>query len=107
MLNLTKDCSSKNYISNGYKSHVAYVENDLYKRSDNRTFNNTNDISKNINQYTTDVVNNYKTNKVSNLKNSHYNFNDDVVIHKHNTMYTNGNTHVRPIRLLRVRVFGI
>ena len=32
------------------------------------TFNNTNNILKHINQYTTDVVNNYSINKVSNLK---------------------------------------
>ena len=31
-----------------------------------------NNISKNINQYNTDVVNNYKINKVSNLKNTYY-----------------------------------
>ena len=68
MLNIEKDDSSKNYISNKYKSHIAYVENNLYKRSGNRTFNNTDNISKNRNQYATDVVNDYKTNKVSNLK---------------------------------------
>ena len=35
---------------------------------DNITFNNTNNISKHINQYTNDVVNNCKINKVSNIK---------------------------------------
>ena len=36
------------------------------KRYDNITFNNTNNISKNINQYTTDIVNKHKIKKVSN-----------------------------------------
>ena len=30
------------------------------KKYDDRAFNNTNNISRNINQYNTDVVNNYK-----------------------------------------------
>ena len=38
---LKKDCSSKNYISNNYKSQIAYVESNVYKRPDKRTFNNT------------------------------------------------------------------
>ena len=36
-------------------NQIAYVENKLYKRSDNRTFNNTSNIYKHINQYSTDV----------------------------------------------------
>ena len=31
----------------------------IYKMSENRTFNNTNNISKRIYQYTTDVVNDF------------------------------------------------
>ena len=38
-----------------------------YKIYDNRTFNDRDNISKAIGQYTTDVVNVYKTNKVSNI----------------------------------------
>ena len=60
-------------MSNNYEPQVAYVENNLYNKSGNRTFNNTNNISQNINQCTTDV-HNYKTNKVSNLKNVLYVF---------------------------------
>ena len=60
----------------------------------NRTFNNTNNISKATNQYTTDVVNNFKINKVSNLKKAYYKFIDNAVIYKHNTIYTNDNTNV-------------
>ena len=44
-----------------YKSQIAYVENNLYKKYDNRTFNNTGNIYKHINQSSTDVSNNYKT----------------------------------------------
>ena len=47
-------------MSNNYKSQIAYLENDLYKRHDNRVFNNTNNIYKHINQYATDAFNNYK-----------------------------------------------
>ena len=47
VLNLKKDYSSKNYISNNYKSQIAYVENNLYKRSDSKAFNNTNNIFQN------------------------------------------------------------
>ena len=58
VLNARKDYSYKAYISNNYKSQIAYVENDLYKRFDNRTLNNRNHIQKHINQYSTDVFNN-------------------------------------------------
>ena len=61
---------SKNYFSNNCKSHIAYVETSLYKKHYNITFNNTNNISKNINQYATDVDDDFKTNKVSNLTKS-------------------------------------
>ena len=75
-------------MSNNYKSQIAYVENNLYKKQDNRTFNNTNNIYKHINQYSTDINNNYKINKVSNVKKTYYNFTNDVLINKHNTINT-------------------
>ena len=59
-------------MSNNYKSQIVYIENNMYKRYDNRTFNNTDSISKHINQHTTDIADNYKTNKASNLKNVLY-----------------------------------
>ena len=31
-------------MSNNYKQQTAYVENNLYERYDDRTFNNTNNI---------------------------------------------------------------
>ena len=81
VLNLKNDYSSNNHISNNYKSQIAYVENNLYKRYDNRTLNNTHNISKTINQYTADVVNTYKTNRVSNLKKAYYNLLMVLLIH--------------------------
>ena len=35
-----KGYSYKTYARNSYKSQIAYVENNMYKSSDNRTFNN-------------------------------------------------------------------
>ena len=49
--------------SNNYKSQMAYVERKLYKKQDNRTFNDTNNIYKRINNYSNDVTNTYKINK--------------------------------------------
>ena len=73
-------------------NHIfAYVGNNLYKRYDNRTFSNANNISKTIGRYTTDAVHSYKLNKVSNLRNTYYNCIDDVVVNKHNAMYANDN----------------
>ena len=90
----------KHYISNNYESQTVYVEHHLYKKkSDNITLNDTNKTSKTINQYTTDVVDNEKTTKVSNLKKkTYYKFIGDVVIHNHNTMYTNDNINVTNIK---------
>ena len=74
VLNIRKEYS--------HRTHIDYVENNLYKKSDNRTFNNTNNVSKNINQHNTEVVNTYKVNKHLNLKKTCYNINDNIVIHK-------------------------
>ena len=68
MLNTEEDYSSENYISNNCKSQVGYIGGYLFKRSGNRACNNTDNISKDINQYTTDGVNNFKSNEVANLK---------------------------------------
>ena len=65
----------------------------------NRTFNNTNNISKNINQYTTGVVNNYKSSKVSNIKRRIIILIDDVDINKHNDIYTNDSINVTENKL--------
>ena len=84
-----KGYSYKTYVSNNNESQIAYVENKLFKRSDNRTFNNTNNIYKHINQYSTDVFTNYKINKTHNVQKTFYIFTHDVVISKHNTINTN------------------
>ena len=89
VLNLKKDYSYKTYITNNYKSQIAYVENNLYKKQDSRTFNNTNNIYKHINQYSTDVFKNYKIHKTHNVKKTYYNSQHDVFINKHNTINTN------------------
>ena len=62
VLNIKKDYSYKTYITNNHKSHIGYIENNLYKKSDNRVFNNTNNIHKHINLHNNDVTNNYKIN---------------------------------------------
>ena len=77
-----KGYSYKTYISNNHKPQIAYVDNNLYKRSDNRTFNNTNNVYKHINQYSTDVFNNYKINRTHSLKKTYYNFNDGMTLNK-------------------------
>ena len=88
ILNVKKDYSYKTYVSNNYKSQIAYVENNLYNKQANRTFNNTNNIYKRINNYSNDVTNNFNINKVSNVKKTYYNFTNDVFINKHNTINT-------------------
>ena len=57
-----KDYSYKTYVSNNCISHAGYFENNLYKKQDDITFNNTNNTYKHINQYSTDVFNGYKIN---------------------------------------------
>ena len=85
-----KGYSYKTYITNNYKSHIGYVENNLYKIQDNRTFKNTSNIYKHINQYSTDVFNNYKISKTHNAKKTYYNYNNNVFVNKHQTINTNG-----------------
>ena len=89
MFNAKKDYSYKTYITNNYKSHIGYVENNLNKKQDSKTFNDTNKLYKHINQYSTDVFNNYKINKTQNVNKTYYNYNNDVFINKHNTINTN------------------
>ena len=83
----------KTYITNIYKSHIGYVENNLYKKQDNRTFNSTNNIYKHINQYATDVFNSYRVDETHNVKKTYHNSND-VFINKHNTINTNGTYNI-------------
>ena len=41
ILNVKKDVSTKNYISDNCKSQIDYIGDNLYKKQDNRLFNNT------------------------------------------------------------------
>ena len=88
-LNIKKGFSTKNYISNSHKPQIGYIENNLYKKQDNRIFNNTSNITKHINSYSNDVTNNYKINKIHNLKKTHYNLNDDISLNKTSNSYSN------------------
>ena len=99
-----KTCYSyKTYISNNYKSQIAYVEHNLYKRYDNITFNNTNKTCKRIIQYSTDVFNNYKINKIHNANDTCGICTNDVVINKHNTINTNDTYNIsKPNNLLNI-----
>ena len=93
ILNVKKDYSYKTYVSKIHKSQIAYVGNNLYKRSGNRTFNNTNNIYKHINQHESYVFNTYKINKTHNVKKTCYNYNSDV-INRTNTITTNGTYNI-------------
>ena len=94
VLNIRKEYSPKIYNSTNYRTALDYVENNFYKKYDNRTFNNTNNVYKNIKAFNTEVVNTYKINKHLNLKKTYYNINDNIVIHKNNTINTNDNRSV-------------
>ena len=78
VFNATKDYSNKTYVSNNYKSHVGYVGNNPYNEQGNITFNNTNNIYKHINQYSTDVFNGCKINTTHNVKKTYYNYTNGV-----------------------------
>ena len=87
-------------MSNNYKPQIAHVENNLYKRPDNRTFNNAANRYKHINQYSTDVFNNYRINRTPTVKKTYYIFTNDVAVNKHNTINTNGTYNVTKINKL-------
>ena len=65
------------------------LKNNIYKKQGSRTFNNTGNIYKHINQYSTDVFNNFNIYKTHNVKKTYCNFYNDVFINKHNTINTN------------------
>ena len=88
MLHIKKDYPYKTYVTNNYKSQIDYIENNLYKKQDNRICNNTNNITKHINNYSNDVTNTYKINKIQNLKKTYYNSQHCVFINKHSTINT-------------------
>ena len=79
MFQILKDFSTKHYITNVSRSNNDYVENDLYKRYDNRAFNNTNNITNHRNNHSNDALINYNADKINNVKRTYYNFNDDII----------------------------
>ena len=58
MFQILQNFSTKHSITNVFRSNNDYTGNNLYKKYDNRTFNNTNNITKHINNYSNDVTNN-------------------------------------------------
>ena len=80
MFKIKKNFSTKHYITNAFRSNSDYIENNLYKKYDYRTSNNTNNMTKHINNYSDDVTNNYTINKIQNLKKTHYNSNGDITL---------------------------
>ena len=95
-----------NYISNNYKSQIGYIDNNLYKKYD-IIFKNTNNITKHINNYSNDVTNNYKVHEVPNVKKTYYNFTNDAVINKHNTINTDDTysiTKITTYLILLIRI---
>ena len=75
-------------------NHILVMLKNLYKRSGDRTFSNTNNIYQHTNQYPTDVFNGYRINKTHNVKKTCYNSNNDVFINKHSTINTNGTYNI-------------
>ena len=75
----------------------------MYKRSDNIAFNNTSNISKTLNQYTTDAVNNYNQQSFK-YRMTSYNCIGDAAVNEHRSKYTNDNTKV--IRIRNVKFNG-
>ena len=77
-----------------FRSNNGYIANNVYKKYGNRTFNNTNSITKHINNYSNDVTNNYKINEISNVKQAYYNFNGDITLNKASNQYSNGTYNI-------------
>ena len=73
---------------------TAIIENGIYKRSDGRTFNNTSNLYKHINNYSNYATDNYMINKISNVKKTHYNFNCDTTLNKTSNDYSTGTYNV-------------
>ena len=94
ILNIKKDFSTKNYITNILRSSNDYIEHNLYKKYDNRTFNNTNNTYKHINNYNNDITNNYKINRINNVKKTYYNFNGNNILNKTNNIYSNDTANI-------------
>ena len=71
------------------RNNNNYTEHNLYTKYHIRVFNNTNNISKHIHNYSTDTTNNYKANKINKVKKTYYSFNDDITLNKTGNNYSN------------------
>ena len=80
VLNIRKDFSTKHGITNVFRSNNDYMGNNTYKKYGNRAFNNTDNITKHVNNYRNDVTNSYNINKTQSLNKTYYNFNDDITL---------------------------
>ena len=77
-----------------FRSNNDFVEHNVYKKYDNRTFNNTNNITKHINNHSNDVINNYKINGINNVKKTCYNFNGGITLNKTGNKHSNGTYNI-------------
>ena len=68
----------------------GYIENNVYKEYGNRTFNNTNNTIKHINNYSNDVTDNYKIVKTNNIRTTFYSFNEAITLNKTSNTRSNG-----------------
>ena len=82
VLNIKKDFYTKHYITHVFRSNSDYLEHNVCKGYGNIIVNNTDNITKHINNQDNDVTNNYQINKISNVRKTSYNFNDDVTLNK-------------------------
>ena len=77
-----------------FRSNNDYIENNVYKKYGNRTFNSTNNITKHINNHSNDVTNNHKITKTNIVKRTYYNFNGDITLNKTSNKYPNGTYNI-------------
>ena len=76
-----------------FRSNSDYIGNNVCKEYDNRIFNNTNNITKHVNDHSNDVTNSHKVNKINNVK-TYCNFNDDITLNKTGNKYSNGTCNI-------------
>ena len=60
--------STKNYLTNVFRSNNNYTENNTHTKYDNITLNITNIITKHINNYNNGISNNYKISEIRKCK---------------------------------------
>ena len=89
ILNIKKDFSTKNYAITNIRNSYDNVEHNIYKKYDNRVFNNTTNNFKRTNNYSNDITSNYKINRINNVKKTYYDITDDITINKTSKSYSN------------------